>query len=351
MSRARVPWQRFQQDNGNEVRSRINMDDLQVLIWTWTRTWHRPSSKAGWYHAYIVFSLLYFPMQKSLKIMSRISSAPTRPVIRPRLVRASRTPSAARARSTSRYRWYWARAARHCCRWALWRAWVKLGAPTRGSAQLQEVEMTSSLKKSEDRKTKLDINVFNLGNVWFLEALEQALNVKDSQISDAAVQHCEEVLQAVISVTGDQTNRRESRDPLQLPVQVLPLKLRQQVSFIQHEENAVRRKHCRNRSGTGDTGNTLITLGLTVCCDSNGDETQINAWLGSSYLSQAALGGTGHSPGGAGGILQPLVHQRGAEHSRPPSESNLPAPIWQRIRSTLREGGRNSKHTSHNWHQ
>lgn len=27
--------------------------------------------------------------------------------------------------------------------------------------------------------------------------------VNDSQISDAAVQHCEEALQAVISVTGD----------------------------------------------------------------------------------------------------------------------------------------------------
>lgn len=52
----------------------------------------------------VSFSLIYFPMQKSLKMMSRISSAPTRPVIRPRLVTAKRTPSAARARSVSRYR-------------------------------------------------------------------------------------------------------------------------------------------------------------------------------------------------------------------------------------------------------
>lgn len=161
-SRARVTWQLFQQDNGNEVTTRINMDDLLVLTWTSPRTWHRPSSKAGRFYAYFVFLrlLLYFPMQKSLKIMSRISSAPTRPVIRPRLVRASRTPSAARARSTSRYRWYWARAAQHCCRWALWRAWVTLGAPTRGSAQLEEVWeindiIITILFKPEGRETLL----------------------------------------------------------------------------------------------------------------------------------------------------------------------------------------------------
>lgn len=47
--------------------------------------------------------VLYFPMQKSLKMISRISSGPTRPVILPRLVRAKRTPSAARARSKSLY--------------------------------------------------------------------------------------------------------------------------------------------------------------------------------------------------------------------------------------------------------
>lgn len=81
----------------------------------------------------------YFPMQKSLKMMSRISSAPTRPVIRPKLVRAKRTPSAARARSASRYRRYWARAATHCCKWALWRAWVREGAPHRGSPHLGRV--------------------------------------------------------------------------------------------------------------------------------------------------------------------------------------------------------------------
>lgn len=76
-------------------------------------------------------------MQKSLKMISRISSAPTRPVIRPRLTRANRTPSAARARSMSRYRWYWARAAKHCCRWALWRAWVRVGAQDRGLPHLE----------------------------------------------------------------------------------------------------------------------------------------------------------------------------------------------------------------------
>lgn len=88
-------------------------------------------------HISVSFSLFYFPMQKSLKMMSRISSAPTRPVIRPRLVTAKRTPSAARARSVSRYRWYWARAAAHRCRWARWRACVRVGAPNRGSPHLQ----------------------------------------------------------------------------------------------------------------------------------------------------------------------------------------------------------------------
>lgn len=97
------------------------------------------------------YSSDYFPMQKSLKMISRISSAPTLPVIRPRLVRANRTPSAARARSMSRYRWYWARAAKHCCRWALWRAWVRVGALDRGSPHLErkfENKMNQSNQQS-----------------------------------------------------------------------------------------------------------------------------------------------------------------------------------------------------------
>lgn len=90
-----------------------------------------------WISCFHCYSSDYLPMQKSLKMISRISSAPTRPVIRPRLVRANLTPSAASARSMSRYRWYWARAAKHSCRWALWRAWVRVGAPDRGSPHLE----------------------------------------------------------------------------------------------------------------------------------------------------------------------------------------------------------------------
>lgn len=94
---------------------------------------------------------IYFPIQKSLKMISSISSAPTLPVIRPRLVSANRTPSAAKARSMSRYLWYWARAAQPCCRWALWRAWVRVGAPDRGSPHLErkfENKMSQSNRHS-----------------------------------------------------------------------------------------------------------------------------------------------------------------------------------------------------------
>lgn len=84
------------------------------------------------------------------------------------------------------------------------------------------------------------------GNVGLLEAVEES----DSQISDIAVQRCQEILQAFISVTGDETNGRESRNPSQLPVQVLPLDVRQQVGFIQHQENSAGRIYRRNTSGT-----------------------------------------------------------------------------------------------------
>lgn len=71
---------------------------------------------------------------------------------------------------------------------------------------------------------------------------------RHSQSLDTAVQHCEEVLQSVIRVARDQTNWRESRDPHQLPIQLQPLLLRQQVSFIQHQEKPVCRKYCgKNR--------------------------------------------------------------------------------------------------------
>lgn len=79
---------------------------------------------------------------------------------------------------------------------------------------------------------------------------KRSSNVSDSQVSDSAVQRCQEVLQAFSSVTGDQTNRREPRDPSQLPVQVLPLILRQQVGFIQHQEDSVCGNEDRNTSGT-----------------------------------------------------------------------------------------------------
>lgn len=66
----------------------------------------------------------------------------------------------------------------------------------------------------------------------------------NSQILDTAVQHCEEVLQSFISVTRDQTSGRESRDLSQLSIQLLPLLLRQQVSFIQHQDIPVCTKYC-----------------------------------------------------------------------------------------------------------
>lgn len=68
------------------------------------------------------------------------------------------------------------------------------------------------------------------------------------------MQHCEEVLQAVIGVAGDEADWRESRNLGQLPVQVPPLNLRQQVGFIQHQENSARRKGCRNESRTVGKG-------------------------------------------------------------------------------------------------
>lgn len=75
-------------------------------------------------------------------------------------------------------------------------------------------------------------------------------NVSDSQISDAAVQRCEEILQAFARVTGDETNRREARGPCQLPRQVLPLRVRQQVGFIQHQQNSACRNDYGKMSGT-----------------------------------------------------------------------------------------------------
>lgn len=83
-----------------------------------------------------------------------------------------------------------------------------------------------------------------------LKMFKRSSNVSDSQISDSAVQRCQEILQAFSSETGDQANRRESRDPSQLPVQVLPLILRQQVGFIQDQENSVCGNEDRSTSGT-----------------------------------------------------------------------------------------------------
>ena len=253
------------------------------------------------------YSSNYFPMQKSLKMISRISSAPTRPVILPRLVRANRTPSAARARSMSRYCWYCARAVKHCCRWALWRAWVRVGAPDRGSPHLERKlenkmnqsnlvfcafgwEMVKTTLKWQTQEWKCSKNTAFLCNsfsilslkvgfehfwiwwnadlncVWMIPRShrrhqsfwynnmsclscgykQNVINYSNSQSLDTAVQHCEEVLQSFISVARDQRNRRESRDPSQLSGQLLPLLLRQQVRFIQHQETPVcRRYRCK----------------------------------------------------------------------------------------------------------
>lgn len=80
---------------------------------------------------------LYFPMQKSLKITSKISSVPTFPVILPKQLRLKRSPSAASARSMSLYLWYWLKDSMLFCRLVRWRVWVRLGLPTRGSAHLE----------------------------------------------------------------------------------------------------------------------------------------------------------------------------------------------------------------------
>lgn len=59
------------------------------------------------------------------------------------------------------------------------------------------------------------------------------------QTLDAAVQHSQKVLQSLAGVTGEETNGRESGRTSQLPVQLLPLLLGQQVRFIQHQQNPV----------------------------------------------------------------------------------------------------------------
>lgn len=212
-----------------------------------------------------LFLFFHLPMQKSLKIMSRISSAPTRPVIRPRLVSASRTPSAARARSTSRYLWYCARAATQCCRWALCRAWVSVGAPDRGSPHLQRkpehktnrtdhfcllhsafVSATTDIKEQKNKKQKpfakspIKINVLSVNNLTLCYLLGRLAD--NLQSLDAAVQHSQKVLQSLAGVTGEETNGRESGRTSQLPVQLLPLLLGQQVRFIQHQQNPVWRR-------------------------------------------------------------------------------------------------------------
>lgn len=59
------------------------------------------------------------------------------------------------------------------------------------------------------------------------------------QSFDTDVQQCEEVLQSFISVTGDETDGRKSRDLSQLLVQRPSLIFRQQVGLIQHQETPV----------------------------------------------------------------------------------------------------------------
>lgn len=62
---------------------------------------------------------------------------------------------------------------------------------------------------------------------------------QSSQSLDAVVQHGQKVLQALAGVTGEQTDRRESRRSPKLLDQLLPLLLRQQVRFIQYQQNPV----------------------------------------------------------------------------------------------------------------
>lgn len=66
----------------------------------------------------------------------------------------------------------------------------------------------------------------------------------NSQSLNTAEQDCKEVCHSFISLTGDQTHRRESRNLRQVPVQLLPLTLRQQIAFIQHQETPVCEKSC-----------------------------------------------------------------------------------------------------------
>lgn len=187
-------------------------------------------------HISVSFSHIYFPMQKSLKMMSRISSTPTRPVIRPRLVTAKRTPSAARARSVSRYSWYWARAATHCCRWALWRACVRVGAPNRGSPHLQrklisncedslEKNYKDALGRLPQQITGQDLYSYfthheggHLSETRPPRWVNRTWENSNLQSLDTAVQYCEEVRQSFISLAGDQTDGRQAWDPSQLLV-------------------------------------------------------------------------------------------------------------------------------------
>lgn len=103
-------------------------------------------------------------------------------------------------------------------------------------------------------------------------AQQNIINCSNSQSLDTAVQNCEEVLQSFSSVARDQTNRRESRSLSQLPDQLLPLLLRQQVSFIQHQEKPVRRKYCCKKGRKKfliNTNDSTITS----------SDTEISIWL------------------------------------------------------------------------
>ena len=81
---------------------------------------------------------IYFPIQKSLNITSRISSDEIFPVIFPISFRAHLKASEARTTSPlSDIPLYWSRYVRHLVRWDLCRACVKLGCALKGFPHLE----------------------------------------------------------------------------------------------------------------------------------------------------------------------------------------------------------------------
>lgn len=95
-------------------------------------------------------------------------------------------------------------------------------------------------KQKPFAKSPIKINVLSVNNLTLCYLLGRLAD--NSQSLDAAVQHSQKVLQSLAGVTGEETNGRESGRTSQLPVQLLPLLLGQQVRFIQHQQNPVWRR-------------------------------------------------------------------------------------------------------------